>query len=456
MFEAPGFRNAYPSRLGMAVASNVGGDPVETIAVNSAAPYSSSVEAFSLKTYGIAVGRSAGPAPGRLRLTYAGGQVNGGIDSIGKNPIDNTDSQPLETVEYTQEGPTLFGHADLPEVMTVGAARAQMRRDRPLTGSRLTPLADTGTRPTEPFSARGGTEILFDAQGKPLTQPVQRHKPDVAGEDAVDNRAFGLLGIFRGQSYTTSTFFGTSAAAAHVGGLVALAKQAAPSATPAQIAEALRRTAQDLDDTLTPGVDAGFDFATGYGLADGENLIAKLLGQPLAPRDNRVTGASSTCANPTVTLPPGARYRGTKGNDTVQGTKGNEVVKGLRGHDALCGEAGADKLDGGPGNDVIEGGPGNDVLTGGPGADAFRFSGSSSTGVDRIMDLGRGDTIEIVGLKDANSDGKIDVADLTVRNTPAGAVIVALGADPLAGSTERIVVRGRKAARVIRALRILP
>jgi hypothetical protein len=31
-----------------------------------------------------------------------------------------------------------------------------------------------------------------------------------------------------------------------------------------------------------------------------------------------------------------------------------------------------------------------------------------------------------------------------------------LGADPLAGSTERIVVRGRKAARVIRALRILP
>jgi hypothetical protein len=445
--------------IGVAATDNIGGDPVETLIMYAGAQGSAGI---AINTYGIAVGYSAGPIPDRVRITYAGSE---------------REKEPPETAEYTKERATIFGHPNLPEVITVGAILGP-------------PGSSSVFQRVEEFSALGGGEILFDAKGNPLPQPIQRLKPDVAGSDGAKT--------FNWQFRLGSPIFGTSVAAAHVGALVALAKQAVPEATPTQIAEALRATAQDLDDTLTPAVDTGFDFATGYGLADAENLIATLKGEPLAPRKSFMPSSKPTpsppnptdgnnqdlpnpsptpiptppvlpaptpppvlpastpkewtaCTQPIAFLSPGAWYRGTKGNDIVLGAWGNETVKGLQGSDTLCGEAGADKLDGGPGNDVIEGGPGNDVLTGGPGADVFRFSGASSTGVDRIMDLGRGDVIEIVGLQDANGDGKIDSADLSIADTPTGAVITALRSAP--GTAERILVRGRKAARVIQALR---
>jgi hypothetical protein len=430
----------FPSQIGLAAADNLGGDPVESLSIASA------VDKYTTATFGIAIGRAAGPAPDRLRVTYAGGTTIQATSVYDIQFIEWSNG-PREAIEYTAEGPTLFGHANLSEVVTVGAVRAQIRRnDRPSLGH----LADTGTRPTEPFSALGGTELLFDGQGKPLAQPLQRHKPDVAGEDGVDNRMYGWGGRFTGQPYSYGTFFGTSAAAAHVGGLVALARQAAPEATPAQIAEALRQTAQDLDDTLTPAFDTGFDFATGYGLADGENLIARLLSQPAALRgQDEPKPVAELCGVPTATLHPGARYRGTRGNDVVKGAEGGERILGRRGDDVLCGDAGDDRLKGGPGDDTLLGGAGNDVLNGGPGADVFRFEGAG-TGQDRIMDLGRGDTIEIVG-RDANKDGSVDINDLDVITAPSGTVVGFRD-----GSGDRIALRGRKSAQVIRALRFSP
>jgi hypothetical protein len=432
-----------PAEIGVAATNNLKGDPVETLIVRAPLPAPWPASPASFHTYGIAIGRVIGPAPSLIRITYASGNMHYHIP-INAIEFMEAENRPPETAEYTQDGPTLFGHASLSDVVTVGAVRAQVQRVYQDNDK----MVDIGSHRTEPFSALGGTEILLNNQGISLGQPIQRYKPDVAGIDGMKVLVWTSLGG------TSGIFFGTSAAAAHVGGLVALAKQAAPGTTPAQIAEALRQTAQDLDDTLTPAFDTGFDFATGYGLADGENLIARLLGQPETPRgkdEPKPKPVADLCGSPTVTLHPDARYRGTRGSDVAKGAEGNERILGRQGDDVLCGEAGRDQLKGGPGNDVIEGGPGNDMLSGGPGADVFRFAGAG-IGQDRIMDLGRDDTIEIVGL-DANGDGQVDSADVVIGNLADGSGTVITFKDR---SGDRIVIRGRKAARVVQALRFSP
>jgi hypothetical protein len=432
------FDSNTPPAIGVAAADNLGGDPVEALIVAG----SNSIN-FNSRAYGIAIGRVAGPTPSLIRITYASGAMHDHWPVFAINRLERQNLPP-ETAEYTENGPTLFGHAGLPEAITVSAVRTQVLRDADQVFGGSGKLIDTGNHLTEPFSALGGTKILFDGQGKPLAQPIRRQKPDVAGEDGTEHFTDVRW------DHIGSGFYGASAAAAHVGGLVALARQAKPDATPAQIAEALRQTAQDLDDTLTPGFDTGFDFATGYGLADGENLIARLLAQPETPRGkDEPKPVADLCGAPTVTLHPGARYRGTRGNDMVKGAEGGERIVGRRGDDVLCGEAGDDRLKGGPGDDTLLGGAGNDVLNGGPGADVFRFEGAG-TGQDRILDLGRGDAIEIVG-RDANRDGKVDINDMDVATAPSGAVIAFRDS-----SGDRIAIRGRKAAQVIRALKFSP
>ncbi|MGZ8246322.1 S8 family serine peptidase, partial [Methylomagnum sp.] len=245
--------------IGVGASDNLGADPVEVISV-----VNDQKDPEVVRTFGVAIGRTAGPAPTRLRITYASG--NKSTQSYpAVQQIDRLEAPklPPETIEYSQDSPGIFGHANLPEAITAGAVRVQMKRDSDYVLGGSGQLIDTGLHQTEPFSALGGTALLFDEHGQPLAQPIHRRKPDVAGLDGAEH-------------FTRSDwrpigdgFYGTSAAAAHVGGLVALARQAAPAATPGQIAEALRATAIDLDDTLTPGADTGFDFATGHGLADG-------------------------------------------------------------------------------------------------------------------------------------------------------------------------------------------
>jgi hypothetical protein len=434
--------------IGVAATDNLGGDPVETLV--TLAPLATFTGIA--RTYGIAVGRSAGPSPARFRLTYASGAMRDHFRLTTGYPRSTKDQrQPLpEVAEYAENSPGIFGHVNLPEVVTVGAVRARTYRTSGSPGD----ILNAADHRTEAFSAPGGTDLLFDERGQPLAQPIQRRKPDLAGVDGTEH--FSSLGIGWVGVGVGYGFYGTSAAAAHVGGLVALARQAVPAATPARIAETLRATAADLNDTLAPAPTPGFDFATGYGLADGENLIAKLLAQPETPRagagGGNGSGSGTDCGQPTATARPGKVLRGTRGNDVLLGSEASDRLTGLRGDDTLCGGAGADRLLGGPGNDVLVGGPGDDVLKGGPGHDVFRFSGNSATGRDRLLDFGRGDAIEIVGRPDANGDGRIDAGDVLVRDTAAGAVIT--GLQPAPG--EMIVVRGRTAAQVMQALRIVP
>ena len=105
--------------------------------------------------------------------------------------------------------------------------------------------ADPGHDTIEFYSSRGFSEIYFPSF-------ESRLKPDIAAIDGVSVTAVG--GFF-------TPFFGTSAAAPHVGAIAALLIESAPSASPADIRDALMSGAVDLG-------AAGTDTTFGAGRAD--------------------------------------------------------------------------------------------------------------------------------------------------------------------------------------------
>ena len=94
--------------------------------------------------------------------------------------------------------------------------------------------------------------------------------------------------------------------------------------------------------------------------------LADQTGKPDAGKSYVVFGGNFTGAVTQV---------GTTGNDTLLGTAANDVIFG------------------GLGNDVITTNGGNDRLAGGPGADKFVIS--NGPGTIRILDFGKGDTLDL-------------------------------------------------------------
>ncbi|MFC3123592.1 M10 family metallopeptidase C-terminal domain-containing protein [Pseudoroseomonas globiformis] len=90
-----------------------------------------------------------------------------------------------------------------------------------------------------------------------------------------------------------------------------------------------------------------------------------------------------------------AVFVGTTGADRLVGTAGDDTLQGLAGNDVLEGGAGADILSGGDGDDVLIGGPGADTLHGGAGNDTFRYMTLAEIHLDRIVDFGAGDRIDL-------------------------------------------------------------
>lgn len=157
--------------------------------------------------------------------------------------------------EYTSPNPTLIGHANAAGATAVGAAF----------------FADTpefGVSPPQlqPYSAVGGTPLLFDSSGTLLVTPEVRPKPGITAVDGVNTTFFfddshGSDGI--------DDFFGTSAAAPHAAGVAALLLEAGPLLTPAELNAALEATALDMS---VPG----FDYASGHGLIQADLAIDAL------------------------------------------------------------------------------------------------------------------------------------------------------------------------------------
>jgi subtilisin family serine protease len=113
------------------------------------------------------------------------------------------------------------------------------------------------SNPTETFSSDGPRRMFYKPDGTPIVAGnflfatnggVALVKPDISAADGTTARTPGF-----------SPFFGTSAAAPHAAGVAAIVKSARPSATGAQIFNALTTTALDI---RAPGVDRD----SGYGI----------------------------------------------------------------------------------------------------------------------------------------------------------------------------------------------
>lgn len=147
---------------------------------------------------------------------------------------------------------------------------------------------------------------------------------------------------------------GTSMAAPHVAGAVALLLEGTPSASPAALRDALLQSA-----TKGQVTDAR---------STSNHLLFVGAATPPAPAAGTITGtAGADTVNRSTTVPgqplPGA---------------GADRIYGLGGADNLHGEAGNDVLEGGDGDDMLNGGPGDDVIDGGAGVDTVSYADAAA------------------------------------------------------------------------------
>lgn len=189
---------------------NIGGDPWEFL----------SYENFSGQehTLNLAIVLEDGPEPERLKYM-------------------NFDVGPVIT-EYPTDSPTGFAHSDAASAVSVAAA-VWTNTPRQPSGSQFTaddpPLLNG-------FSSLGGIPVLFDENGRRLSSPVHRSKPDLTAPDGGDNTFFGA--DFDDDGFPN--FFGTSAAAPHAAAVAALMREVRPNLSPKQIHNRLERSAVDI------------------------------------------------------------------------------------------------------------------------------------------------------------------------------------------------------------------
>jgi hypothetical protein len=170
-------------------------------------------------------------------------------------------------------GPTMYGHAVAPGVVSVGAVPWF---DTPVFDPGL---GATGVTDPERFSSRGGvSSVLFVANG--LFAPRTSFVPDIAAVDGNNTTFFGrhlrLCGVF-GEPDDFPNFFGTSAAAPNAAAVAALMRQFNGLLTPAEITAAFVKTAIDITG-FRAGPDR--DDVTGAGLLDANAAIGLVLQGP--------------------------------------------------------------------------------------------------------------------------------------------------------------------------------
>jgi len=147
----------------------------------------------------------------------------------------------------------VFGHNAGLNTISIAASPAAS----PTPGGPIGPFPNSfnSSNQVERFSSDGPRRIFYNADSSPITpgnvsstggQLLQ--KPDITAADGVTTTTPGF-----------SPFFGTSAAAPHAGALAALLKSACPSSTNAQLINAMKSTAIDIE-------AAGTDRDSGAGI----------------------------------------------------------------------------------------------------------------------------------------------------------------------------------------------
>ncbi|MEM8542400.1 MAG: S8 family serine peptidase [Cyanobacteria bacterium P01_H01_bin.119] len=296
---------------------NLNGDPVEVLEFTN--------NSFFETEYNVVIGKFAGDDPALIK--YVG---------FGDLSID----------EYDTSSGTLFGQANAKGAQAVGAAFFEE-----------SPAFGQSAPSVEPFSAVGGTPILFDGEGNALAEPENRQKPEIVAPDGGNTTFFGQ--DIAADPDPFPNFFGTSAAAPNAAAVAALLLEAVPDASPTEIYEALQSSALDLDDPSTPGFDIGFDSASGFGLIQADAALQALL-------NTQTPAPDQDSPSPVPTLV------GSVQADVLQGTPGEDFIDGLAGDDQIFGKNGSDKIIGGEGDDIITGGLGDDQIWGSDGNDILR------------------------------------------------------------------------------------
>ncbi len=200
----------------------------------------------------IQVGLVSGTTPGRIKVI---------IDDNGAGVTYPGSIKPT--------GGTLHGHPSAAGAMAVAAVWWYQ-----------TPPCGTTPAQLEPYSAKGGDPILFDAAGAPNATPVTRQKPDIAGPDGGNDTFLGFLEGAAGTGNCANdtsypSFFGTSAATPHVAAAAALLLQKFPGITPSALYATLKSGALALADSA-----GAVNFTGGYGLIQAGAALSDL---PPAP-----------------------------------------------------------------------------------------------------------------------------------------------------------------------------
>jgi subtilisin family serine protease len=214
--------------LAGSVSNNIGNDAIEIIGLqnNGAAPL----------TLNLMIVNHSGENPGLIKYIYS---------FFGPAPTIN---------EYNTNSSTIFGHANAASAEAVGAA-AYFN----------TPAFGVSPPALNSYSSAGGTPILFDIAGNPVSDS-RAAKPEIVAPDCANTTFFVSETDLEPDGF--SNFCGTSAAVPHAGAVAALLLDQKPSLTPAQIYRTLEETAIDMG---TPG----FDNDSGFGLIQAD---AALLG----------------------------------------------------------------------------------------------------------------------------------------------------------------------------------
>ena len=154
----------------------------------------------------------------------------------------------VSDIQFGSPVSSIPGHANAAGAITVAAANA----DKPSV------IAD--------YSSQGPCNIVF-----PVVET--RAKPDITGIAGV--AVTGAAGF-------SNPFFGTSAAAPHIGALAALVRQANPGLSATQVKQTLMGTAADLG-------AVGYDYVFGAGGADAYGAVAAAIPPPPPPPTTTTT-----------------------------------------------------------------------------------------------------------------------------------------------------------------------